>query len=96
MLRAALLLVVACTGLGTASAQTFPKFTGSVVDAANVIPDAQEAALTTRLQDLQKTTGNQLVVATIPPGMSPALNRGRICWLTMTLEKASVSTGSRP
>ena len=66
MLRAALLLVVACTGLGTASAQTFPKFTGSVVDAANVIPDAQEAALTTRLQDLQKSTGNQLVVATIP------------------------------
>ncbi|TXC71696.1 TPM domain-containing protein [Sphingomonas ginsenosidivorax] len=66
MRKAALLLVMAVAGLGTASAQTFPKFTGVVVDAANVIPDDQEAALTTRLQDLQKTTGNQLVVATIP------------------------------
>lgn len=66
MWRYALLLVAAIAGTGTADAQTFPKFTGVVVDAANVIPDDQEAALTTRLQDLQKTTGNQLVVATIP------------------------------
>lgn len=49
-----------------ATAQTLPKFTGFVVDAANVIPPDQEAALTKRLDDLQKTTGNQLVVATVP------------------------------
>ncbi len=57
---AALLLVL------PASAQTFPKFTGFVVDAANVLPDDQKAALTKRLGDLQKATGNQLIVATIP------------------------------
>ncbi|WP_380785382.1 TPM domain-containing protein [Sphingomonas sp. R86521] len=66
MWRFALLLVATVGGIGTADAQTFPKFTGLVVDAANVIPDDQEAALNTRLQELQKTTGNQLVVATIP------------------------------
>lgn len=66
MWRLGLLLVATVAGVGTADAQTFPKFTGLVVDAANVIPDDQEAALTTRLQELQKTTGNQLVVATIP------------------------------
>jgi uncharacterized protein len=47
-------------------AQTFPKFTGLVVDAANVIPDDQEASLAQRLLALQKATGRQLVVATIP------------------------------
>ncbi|QPQ54783.1 TPM domain-containing protein [Allosphingosinicella flava] len=49
-----------------AAAQEFPKFTGFVVDAANVIPDAEEAAVTARLDALQKSTGKQLVVATIP------------------------------
>jgi uncharacterized protein len=51
---------------GAAPAQTFPKFTGFVVDAANVIPDAQEAAITAQLDALQQKTGRQLVVATIP------------------------------
>ena len=37
-----------------------------MVDAANVIPPADEAALTARLDTLQRTTGRQLVVATIP------------------------------
>jgi uncharacterized protein len=67
MIRFALALLVAgLATTGAARAQTLPKFTGFVVDAANVIPDDQEAALTKRLDDLQKTTGNQLVVATIP------------------------------
>ncbi|MFD1950645.1 TPM domain-containing protein [Sphingomonas arantia] len=48
-----------------AVAQTFPKFTGLVVDQANVIPPADETALTAKLQALQKDTGRQLVVATI-------------------------------
>lgn len=61
----AALLFAVLLGGGTAGAQTFPKFTGFVVDSANVIPPEQEAALTKRLDDLQKATGNQLVVATI-------------------------------
>lgn len=49
-----------------ATAQTFPKFTGLVVDAANVLPPETEADLTAKLEALQKDTGRQLVVATIP------------------------------
>lgn len=59
---ALLLLFVA----SPAGAQTFPKFSGFVVDAANVIPPDAEAALTQKLDDLQRTTNHQLVVATIP------------------------------
>lgn len=51
---------------GAATAQTFPKFTGLVVDAANVLPPETEAELTAKLEALQKDTGRQLVVATIP------------------------------
>ncbi len=50
----------------TANAQTFPKFTGFVVDAANVLPPDVEAVLTAKLDALQKDTKRQLVVATIP------------------------------
>ncbi|MBX9859624.1 MAG: TPM domain-containing protein [Sphingomonas sp.] len=49
-----------------ATAQTFPKFTGLVVDAANVLPPETKADLTAKLEALQKETGRQLVVATIP------------------------------
>ena len=47
-------------------AQTFPKFTGFVVDAANVLPPEAEARLTAQLDALQRDTKRQLVVATIP------------------------------
>jgi len=50
----------------TAPAQNFPKFTGLVVDAANVLPPETEAALKVKLEALQKDTHRQLVVATIP------------------------------
>lgn len=60
---AALLLLFAA---GPGFAQSFPKFTGFVVDAANVLPADQEAALTAKLDALQKDTGRQLIVATIP------------------------------
>jgi uncharacterized protein len=53
-------------GAAPAFAQTFPKFTGFVVDAANVIPPDVEAALTAKLDALQKDTHRQLIVATIP------------------------------
>lgn len=48
-----------------ACAQTFPKFTGFVVDDANVLPPDVEASLTAKLDALQKDTKRQLVVATI-------------------------------
>jgi len=59
---ALLLLLLA----GPAAAQSFPKFTGLVVDAANVLPPATEAALTAKLEALQRDTKRQLVVATLP------------------------------
>ncbi|MGH6694413.1 TPM domain-containing protein [Sphingopyxis sp.] len=49
-----------------AAAQTFPKLAGNpVVDQADIIPAAEEAALNTQLLELEKTTGHQLVVATV-------------------------------
>ena len=56
----ALLLLAAPAG-----AQTFPKFTGFVVDDANVLPPAVEADLTAKLDALQRDTKRQFVVATI-------------------------------
>lgn len=50
-----------------AHAQAFPeRGRNAVVDAANVIPDKQEAALAARLTAWQRETGHQLVVATVP------------------------------
>lgn len=49
-----------------AFAQSFPAFSGLVVDAANVLPADRKAALETKLEAFQKQTGRQLVVATIP------------------------------
>ncbi len=64
--RAALLLALAwLIVMPAAAAQTFPKFTGLVVDSANVLSPQDEAALTTKLEALQKDTKRQLVVATI-------------------------------
>ncbi|WP_432767769.1 MAG: TPM domain-containing protein [Sphingopyxis sp.] len=48
------------------AAQTFPKLAGNpVVDQADIIPAAEETALNTQLLELEKTTGHQLVVATV-------------------------------
>lgn len=51
---------------GAPAAQTYPPFTGLVVDAANVLPPSVEADLTAKLEALQRDTHRQLVVATIP------------------------------
>ncbi|HYD45839.1 MAG TPA: TPM domain-containing protein [Phenylobacterium sp.] len=48
------------------AAPTFPALTGRVVDAANILPPAEEAALDQRLAKLEADTSRQLVVATIP------------------------------
>lgn len=52
-------------GANPLAAQTFPKFTGLVVDDANVLPAQTKADLTAKLQALQKDTNRQVVVATI-------------------------------
>jgi uncharacterized protein len=49
-----------------AQAQTFPKLTGRVVDAANVIPPEAEARLNAKLEALQNQSQRQFVIATIP------------------------------
>ena len=58
----AMLLVL--TG-SPAFAQEFPKLTGRVVDQANLLNPAQEAALTAKLEGLETRTNRQLVVATL-------------------------------
>ncbi|NML07718.1 TPM domain-containing protein [Sphingomonas sp. G-3-2-10] len=60
----ALLLLLALPA--SAFAQTFPKLTGRVVDAANLLDPAQEAELTKLSEDIQKASTRQFVVATIP------------------------------
>lgn len=48
-----------------AAAQSFPKLTGRVVDQADIIPATEEADLNIQLEQLEKTTGHQFVVATV-------------------------------
>lgn len=60
------LAMLAALAVSSASAApSFPKFTGLVVDDANVLPADVEARLTQKLDALQKDTHRQLVVATI-------------------------------
>ena len=65
-----LLALLAAAGLllaaASARAQSFPVLSGRVVDAANIIPDDREAALTQKLSALETQSGRQLVVATLP------------------------------
>jgi uncharacterized protein len=63
---ALLLAMAALLAPGGALAQQFPKLTGRVVDAANVIPTDEEARLTQKLAALEQQSGRQLVIATIP------------------------------
>ncbi|MAF29235.1 MAG: methanol dehydrogenase, partial [Croceicoccus sp.] len=53
-------------GVSAAAAQDFPALTGRVVDAANIIPPAEEAALAQKLQAFETRTQRQFVVATVP------------------------------
>ena len=50
----------------TAPAQDFPKLTGRVTDAADIIPADAEARLTQKLEALEQQSQRQVVVATIP------------------------------
>ncbi len=63
-LLAALWLAVLVT-VTPALGQTFPKLTGRVVDQANLLDPAQEAALSAKLAAVEQRTGRQFVVATL-------------------------------
>ncbi|HKT78082.1 MAG TPA: TPM domain-containing protein [Sphingobium sp.] len=66
MLRRLLLILALLAFMPVAQAQTFPKLTGRVVDDAALLSPPQEQALTDKLATLEKQTGRQLVVATLP------------------------------
>lgn len=61
-----MVLVVALVGSAPAlSAQSFPKFTAPVVDAAGVVPHEVEMQVNAALNDYQKRSGNQVAVAVV-------------------------------
>ena len=62
MVLAALMLL----GAQAVQAQNFPKLTGRVVDAANLLSPEQEAQLTQLSADIEKASTRQFVVATVP------------------------------
>lgn len=64
-MRIAVLLALACVAM-PANAQTFPALTGRVVDSADLLPPAEEAALTARLEALEAQSARQFVIATVP------------------------------
>ncbi|PZU50183.1 MAG: methanol dehydrogenase [Sphingomonas sp.] len=59
----ALLLLLLAAPL---AAQEFPALSGRVVDAANILPPEIEAQISARSEAIEKQTGAQLVVATVP------------------------------
>ena len=94
-----LTILLALLVAAPAVAQTFPKFTGFVVDDANVLPPEVEADLTAKLDALQRDTKRQFVVATISdlqgyPLEDYGYRLGR-AW-GVGLQNASVRIGSRP
>jgi uncharacterized protein len=60
-----LLFLLALLVAGPAQAVDFPRLTGRVVDQADLLTAADEAALTGRLEALQRASSRQLVVATV-------------------------------
>jgi uncharacterized protein len=65
MTRLVALLAMLFAVTAPAHAQNFPPLTGRVVDQADLLDPAQEAALTEKLAGLENRTKRQLVVATL-------------------------------
>lgn len=66
MIRFLLALFAMLSFGGGAQAQTFPKLSGRVVDAASLLSPEQAAQITAMSEATEQATGRQLVVATIP------------------------------
>ena len=61
------MLLAGCGGASQGSGNVqYPRLSGRVVDAADLLTPAQEAGLTRKLEALQRASSRQLVVATIP------------------------------
>ena len=61
-----LLLALLIASSAQAAAPDFPKLSGRVVDAAEVLPADVEVSLDAKLAALETATGKQVVVATVP------------------------------
>lgn len=66
LLLAAIAAAATLASLPAFAELSFPRFTGYVVDQANVIPADAERALTDRLKAFQDKSGHQFAVATVP------------------------------
>ena len=64
--RGGLVLVLLLIAVPAFAAIDFPKLTGRVVDAADVLPPAVEASLDAKLAGIEQASGHQVVVATVP------------------------------
>src|SRR3954452_3822323 len=62
----ALTLLLAFVPALANAALSFPSLSGRVVDAAGIIPEAERAAISAKLVELEDKSGIQLVVATVP------------------------------
>lgn len=63
---AALLLLLLLLSTAAAAQPRFPALSGRVVDAANILPPAEEQAISAKLEALETQSRRQLVVATLP------------------------------
>src|SRR3546814_17309655 len=66
-------LLLCLWGAAALAAPQFPPLSGRVADAADLLDPAQEQALGAKLESLEKQTGRQLVVATIPDRQGHAI-----------------------
>lgn len=66
LMLGALLALMQVMALSPVMAQTFPALTGRVVDAANILSQDVEASITARSAEVERQTGSQLVVVTVP------------------------------
>ena len=62
----AAMLVLLCLSAAAAAAPTFPELTGRVVDNADMLDAATEREITDMLAAHEQSSGEQVVVATLP------------------------------
>lgn len=65
LMRLWLAVLLGAAAAAPAAAQEFPKLTGRVVDSADLLPPADEAALDSKLAAFEARSKRQLVVATV-------------------------------
>lgn len=65
-MRQLLILTMLLFAIAPAAAQKLPVLTGRIVDQADLLPADREAALSAKLEQLERQTSRQLVVVTVP------------------------------